>query len=162
MTTATMQRPGAGYSSLRRGNSVTMIEAGTEALAERLAESYQRPAVFRGYMDTVDELEAAVANALGDLTPASLARLDLATGPALDFLINRPDGVVPPTVDVWESGVVALEWYSAPDRIVTVTIDERGRLIFSAIVGVETMASVRALEGTWPGELLTWISRVKG
>ena len=152
-----------GFSFLRRGNSVTVFDMGMPTLGDRLRGGYQDAAVYEPYKESIGELQDAVDRAAADeaMSAEDKVRASIAALHAEDFLTNRPWSVVAPTVDIWENGRVALEWYVRPDRIVTATIDEYGRLAFAGLMGAERTSGLRILEGLWPRELVTWIKRVK-
>jgi hypothetical protein len=166
MTTATrfFDVDALGFSFIRRGNSVTVVDLGVATLGERLRKGYEGAAIYEPYKETIFELYEAVDRAVcaeSDLRDQEKARVRVAMLHAEDFLINRPLRVAAPTVDVWENGRIAFEWYDRPDRIVTATIDELGRLAYAAMAGGERGTGFRMVEGQWPMELIAWIKKVK-
>jgi hypothetical protein len=153
-----------GFLLLRRGNSVSIQEMGMKTLGDRLRQGFEGAAVYEPYKTNILELYETVITALSvdsELSPEGRERLIPSLLHAEDFLTNRPFGVSPPTVDVWESGKVALEWYVSPERIVTATIDQFGRLAFAAMKGVDRMSAFASAEGQWPAHLVSWIKKIK-
>lgn len=165
MATNVVALDALGFTFLRRGNSVTVQSLNIQTLGERLREGYQRPAIFEPYKRSILELYAAAVHATSeesDLSADAKQRVCAVMPHAEDFLTNRPYRVPAPTVEVWDNGKVAFEWYERPDRIVTATIDELGRLAFAATEGGDRSTGMRVADGQWPVELIAWIKRVKG
>jgi hypothetical protein len=134
-----------------------------QGLMDLLLTGYQSTMTFEGHEETLETLEERVEAVTqgNDLSSESLDTLQAALEPACTFLVNRPLGVASPDVDVWDDGKIALEWYVAPRRIVNATIDRNGRLVYSALIGEETLGGAEFVAGKWPRELLRAIRLIQ-
>ncbi len=164
MTTATAMADitAVGFSGLRRANTMSR-PANAKSLRTLLVEGYAGVAFYKPYEDSQNNLVDVAEEALSDqsgLSDVAKTRLRGALFAAHDFLLNRPLGVPIPEVEVWDSGKIGFEWYVAPDKIVTATIDEHRRLAFSALRGLERDSGVRILDAQWPKQLIEIIHSV--
>jgi hypothetical protein len=95
----------------------------------------------------------------GELEPSAVRALFQALEPAGTFLLNRPDDIAVPEIDVWPDGQIAFEWYVARGRKVLVLINAAGRLVYSAIRGVEHDGATAYVGGQWPIALVNSIKQ---
>ena len=51
------------------------------------------------------------------------------------FLWSFPLGIESPEIGAEPDGAISLEWYRSPSRVISISINPRGRLYFAAIIG---------------------------
>ncbi len=158
MSAIAAQRPRIGFTSMKRENAMT--DRGGGGLMALISESFLPTLTFHSYPASIDALfERARSAEEEELEPDAAAAMHLALEPAATFLLNRPDDVAAPEIDIWPDGQVAFEWYVERGRKVAVLINASGRLVYSAIRGAEHDGATAYVSGQWPLQLVTAIHR---
>lgn len=157
MSAIAARRPRIGFTSMKRENAMTDRGGGLMAL---ISEAFLPTLTFHSYPQSLDALfeRARLAGEEG-LEPDALAAMNLALEPAATFLLNRPDDIAAPEIDVWPDGQIAFEWYVERGRKVAVLINAAGRLVYSAIRGAEHDGATVYVSGQWPVSLVMAINR---
>lgn len=148
-----------GFTGMQRENSITeRMGVGLMAL---LSEAFEPTITFRPYPKSLDALldRVTVAVEQGELEQDAIAAVHQALEPAATFLLNRPDDVDVPEIDVWPDGQIAFEWYVQRGRKVLVLINASGRVVYSAIRGAEHDGATAYVSGQWPVALVEAIHR---
>jgi len=76
------------------------------------------------------------------------------------FIEDLDDDVEMPTLGAEPDGHITMEWYRAPDRLVSVSIGPGGELTFAALDGGHPYSGSTQFTGSVPQTILALISKV--
>jgi len=80
---------------------------------------------------------------------------------ALEFLEALPLGTPAPSVGAEPDGDLTFEWYSSPQRVLSVSVSSQGELHYSALVGSSKVYGTEVFSGEVPRVILDQIRRVQ-
>jgi hypothetical protein len=166
---------GMGMGFIGTGNSSQEIAFVTTASpANFVAALWSKvPAVFRELMrepvtyapyreslvELIDVIQFVLDNA-DELEDGALTHLFTAANLAFELLLSRPSGVPRPHIDFRQNGKIEFEWYETPRKVVSFTIDHNRKIVFSALIGSESVGGTGLAAGKWPEEVVKLIKRV--
>ena len=85
---------------------------------------------------------------------------DATVAQGLAFLDLLPSTVPPPEVSAHPDGEVAFEWWQGPHRVLTVSVNETGRLSYAAMFGAARQHGTEYLLEELPDPLLQALRRL--
>ena len=81
---------------------------------------------------------------------------------ARTFLESLPSGTEPPQTGAEPDGAISFEWYSSPEKVVSVSINSGGQLHYAAIAGGRRMHGEDLFSSGISDNLLELIAEVTG
>lgn len=103
-----------------------------ELLQESNALGFNAKGVFQKLDEVFEECSSAGWDG-ANAKPIAVETLQNAKA----FLKSFPLGMEPPDVGVEPDGAITLEWYTSPDRVISISINPGGWLYFAAIIGAK-------------------------
>lgn len=79
---------------------------------------------------------------------------------ARQCLLALPLGISSPAVGAEPDGQITLEWYSSPNRTLSVSISHDGDLHYAAILGPASQCGTEPFLGQFPANILNLVNRV--
>ena len=80
---------------------------------------------------------------------------------AFDFLLRLPADAPDPTIVVEPDGEIAFDWQESPRRMLSVSVGDRGRMGFAALIGVARRYGRLPLTQQTPAEILGYLAQLR-
>jgi hypothetical protein len=131
-------------------------------LPDAMRETFREPHIYAPHRDSVNhfmEIVEDVGAGECEVDLESYHKFLIAADTAIKLLLSRPMSVPLPEIDVRQNGKIEFEWYQNPRKLVSFTIDQNGRLVYSALIDGEKIGKA-FLQSEWVPEVVTTIKRV--
>jgi hypothetical protein len=79
---------------------------------------------------------------------------------ALTFADLIPNWLPTPEVDIDPDGEISFEWYQSPDKLLSISIGQDGRLAYAGRLGIKKISGIDYLGEQFPDELSVFIQRI--
>jgi hypothetical protein len=131
-------------------------------LPDAVRETFREPHIYAAHRDSVNHFMEIVEDVRAgecEVDAESYSKFLDAAVAAIELLLSRPMSVPLPEIDVRQNGKIEFEWYQSPRKLVSFTIDQNRRLVYSALIDGEKIGKA-FLQSEWAPEVVTTIKRV--
>lgn len=81
---------------------------------------------------------------------------------AYELLEMLPSDLPTPSISAEADGLLTLEWYCSPTRLLSVSISPENELHYAALFGLNRTYGTEIVFGQWPSTILEMIKKVYG